>query len=203
MKEANMILMGGNSAPKAYSQPVAPPTHYYIYSPVSEEIPDYVEMIHHLDCAMPGEEIHIHLATPGGSMETAIAIVHAIMRSNATVVGHADATVASAGTIIFLACSGWMVYNYSSFMFHDGSLGTPPMKFNESKKMIDHTMEMYSQICHEMYGIIMTDDEIENIINGHDVYMKYDEMKRRLEEYAEFIKSESEKEETETVCIDC
>lgn len=196
-----MMVLGTSAQPKSFMQPVSAPIHYYIYSPVSEEISEYAELIHHLDIAQQGEELHIHLATPGGSMETAIAIVHAIMRSNATVIAHADATVASAGTIIFLACTSWCVYEYASFMFHDGSIGTPPMKFNESKQMIDHVTSMYSAICHDIYGKIMTEDEINSIVGGKDCYMKFDEMVERLTNYTEELeklqKEESEKLLTE------
>lgn len=167
-----------------------PPLHFYITSRITE-IHNYIDLIHALDQAESDDEIHIHLATPGGDVNTTIAIIHAINRSCARVIAHADAGVSSSGTFIFLACSEWRIHDYSYFMFHDGSVsgGDDSKKFNESKKMIDFVSALYEQMSHDFYSKIFSEREIREILNGTDRYLMGDEVKLRLSDYLENLES--------------
>lgn len=164
--------------PKIFAEPVA--FHYDVQ--IYDEIggPDcYGDLINLLDMASENDVFDIHIATPGGDLDGALAIIHAIARSRAHVVGHAEAVVASAGTIIFLACRGWSVNDFATFMFHDGSTVSAG-KFNETKKQIEAVTNLYTKVAKKFYGPVLTQEEITKILEGSDLYLDAEEMLARL-----------------------
>lgn len=163
---------------QGYAQPT--PLHFYFYEDISDP-ENYCELVHSLDHAADGDLICLHLATDGGSMESAIVILHAIMRTKAHVVGYADGGVASAGTIIFLACHEHVIAPFSHFLFHDGSYGSMGMKFNESLKQANAISELYASLAYSVYGAFFDDIEIERILEGVDCYLTSTDMTIRIQ----------------------
>lgn len=155
-----------------------PPLHFYLYDDVTEPV-NYCELVYTLDYAAEGDIIHLHLATGGGDMESAIVILHAIQRTAATVVGYGG--VASAGTIILLACHQVVVSPFAHFLIHDGSLGTPRMKFSDALKQAKAISELYEKLARDVYGPFFTDDEITKILEGSDCYLTSEEMVVRFD----------------------
>lgn len=165
--------------PQYVSPQAAPPNHFYFY----EEIGDtsaYCDLVFTLDHAAPDDEIHLHLATGGGNMEAAIVIVHAIMRTEATVIGHAEGGVASAGTIILLACHDVVVQPFSHFLFHDGSLTSPTIKFSENLKQAQAIVAIYAKLAYSLYMPFFTEDEVTEILRGIDFYETAEGMVERV-----------------------
>lgn len=163
---------------QGYAQ--SPQLHFYFYEDIGDPV-DYCELIHALDHAAHGETISLHFATDGGDMESALVILHAIMRTNAHVIGYADGGVASAGTIIFLACHEHIVAPFAHFLFHDGTYGHSGMKFNESLKQANAISELYASLAYSVYGQFFDNEEIDRILEGVDCYLTSDEMRRRIE----------------------
>lgn len=168
--------------------------HYYFYDDISET-KDYCDLIYNLDHASPNDNIHLHLATGGGNMEAAIVIVHAIMRTQANVTAYAEAGVASAGTIIMLACHRIYVYPHAHFLFHDGSLTSPGMKFSENLAQAQAIVDVYAKLAHSIYQPFFTEDEVNDILRGLDCYVSSEEMEQRLEKGFAIIEQERLEEE--------
>lgn len=179
--EHNMYRKLQEQLPPPVYQGVAPtpPLHFYFYDDITDPV-NYCEIVYTLDHASQGDIINLHFATDGGSMESAIVILHAIMRTNAHVVGYADGGVASAGTILFLACHEHVVSPFSHFLFHDGSYGSNGMKFNESVKQANAISELYSDLAYTVYGEFFDDIEIERILEGIDCYQTSAQMVERI-----------------------
>lgn len=181
-------------APTTPPQYAAPPQnqpdmHFYFYDDIGET-KDYCDLIYQLDHAAPGDNIHLHLATGGGNMEAAIVIVHAIMRTQANVIAYAEAGVASAGTIIMLACHQIYVYPHAHFLFHDGSLTSPGMKFSENLQQAKAIVEVYAKLAHSIYQPFFTEAEVNDILRGIDCYVSSEEMEDRLEKGFAIINAE-------------
>jgi ATP-dependent protease ClpP protease subunit len=83
----------------------------------------YNEMCYMLDNAKPGSEVKLYLNTPGGVVDTAFMLADVIRRSKAKVVAHLAGTVASAGTLITMACDDIIIAPFTSFMIHNYSGG--------------------------------------------------------------------------------
>jgi ATP-dependent protease ClpP protease subunit len=165
--------------------------NFYIYGPVSSDINEYVDMITIMDIAEEGDEVHLFLNTPGGDLDTTISIIHAMLRTKATVVTHADGQVASAGTILFFAGQSYVVSPYCHFMCHDGSSFTGG-KLNENLKSAVASSNLIRKLYFDVYYPFFVEEEIEDILNGGDLYLDSEELLERLEIGAEIIQQAQE-----------
>lgn len=79
---------------------------------------EYDELIFMLDQAEEQDKFIIKIATQGGVLDSAIALSNAIKQSKAHVVAELTATVASAGTMVALACDEVVAHPHLAFMCH-------------------------------------------------------------------------------------
>lgn len=192
-----MIQHQASYAPLQYASPqAAPPNHFFFYDEIGDT-KDYCDLVFTLDHAAPNDEIHLHLATGGGNMEAALVIVHAIMRTQATVIGHAEAGVASAGTIILLACHDIVIHPFAHFLFHDGSLTSPGMKFSENLKQAQAIVELYAKLTYSIYVPFFSEDEVTEILRGIDFYETSEGMQERVDRVFAEIQAKADAEAAE------
>ena len=165
--------------------------NFYVYGEIVSDIGSYVDMITVMDLAEEQDVINLYINTGGGSLESTISIVHAMLRSNAQIICHADGQIASAGTLIFFAGSSFVVYPFAHAMFHDGStiIGG---KFSENLKAAEATSALIKKICMELYCPYFTKKEVKNILNGKDMYLTSEELHDRIVAGAETLKNEIE-----------
>jgi len=168
---------------------------FYIYNEI--EGPDsVVEIVEALDLAQEGDTIHIHIASPGGDLEGSIVLIHAMLRTKAHVVCHADGEVESAATLLFFAGREYVVNPFAHFMFHDASFGVA-QKVNEQRKRLESVTNLLQSICTFLYYPAFTYDEIDEILEGRDVYVTADEMVERINEGLQRAEDEENEEEAE------
>ena len=151
----------------------------YIMTEIVNPI-EYSELCHLLRNANSKEVIRIHINTPGGRLDSATMIIDAIAESDAYIIGVLSGSVASAGTMIALACDELECSSYLEFMIHYFSGGTGG-KGNEIKahsNFIDKHMPM---VFKKMYAGFLSDKEIEDMIEGKDVWLNGDEVLERFE----------------------
>ena len=151
----------------------------YIMTEIVNPI-EYSELCHLLRNANSKEVIRIHVNTPGGRLDSATMIIDAITESDAYIIGVLSGSVASAGTMIALACDELECSSYLEFMIHYFSGGTGG-KGNEIKahsNFIDKHMPM---VFKKMYAGFLSDKEIEDMIEGKDVWLNGDEVLERFE----------------------
>ena len=151
----------------------------YIMAEIVNPI-EYNELCHLLRNATSKEVIRLHINTPGGRLDSATMIIDAIAASDAYVIGVLSGSVASAGTMIALACDELECSSYLEFMIHYFSGGTGG-KGNEIKahsNFIDKHMPM---IFKKMYAGFLTNKEIEDMIEGKDIWLNGDEVLERFE----------------------
>lgn len=151
----------------------------YIMAEIVNPI-EYNELCHLLRNANSREVIRLHINTPGGRLDSATMIIDAIAASDAYVIGVLSGNVASAGTMIALACDELECSSYLEFMIHYFSGGTGG-KGNEIKahsNFIDKHMPM---VFKKMYAGFLTNKEIEDMIEGKDIWLNGDEVLERFE----------------------
>ena len=152
--------------------------HFYIVDEIGD-VPPFLDMINVLKTAEQHDTIFIYLNTPGGNLYTAIQIISAIRQSNATVVTCIEGMVASAGTLLFLAGHKHVVNPNCTFMIHNYSHGAWG-KGNEVALRVKHSEHYFNKLAHDMYGKFLTEDEINDVINGKDFWMESEEVLTRL-----------------------
>jgi ATP-dependent protease ClpP protease subunit len=153
--------------------------HFFIHGPI-EGSEDYIDLLDALYNATPTDVIIHHLNTPGGYLDTAVEIIHAIAQTEATVVGSADGQVASAGSLILFAYHTFVLGEFCEVMLHDGSGGSWG-KINENLKAAEHTSQRIANIYHKVYGRFFPEEEVQAILDGADLYLSAEDVELLIE----------------------
>ena len=149
-------------------------THAYLTDDIIEPAA-YNELCFLLENAEPDSTFHLHINTPGGLIDSAVMLIHAIKSSPANVIGHLSGTVASAGTIIALSCNDIKVAPHTSFMIHNYSAGISG-KGHEMKARQEFVDSSLNDAFKTFYTGFLTADEMESVIDGKDMWMGTDEV---------------------------
>lgn len=140
----------------------------------------YNELCHKLRTAEEGDTVTLHLNTPGGMIDSAFMIIDAIKNSKATVTASLTGTVASAGTIIALACDKLVVADYTAWMSHNysGGLSGKGHEMKARQEFIDKSLETSFRALHKGF---FNDKELRSLIDGKDFWLAKDEVLDRWE----------------------
>jgi len=168
--------------------------HHFYLSQSIEEPERYIDMIHKIKSAGPGETIYIYLNTPGGRLDTAMQLINAMRISQAKIVTVVEAEAHSAGTLIFLCGDEFIVHDNCSMMFHNFSGGAIG-KGNEMKLQIDATVKWFSKLAKDIYYPFLSHQEIDDMINGKDLWMESEEVRKRLKKMVKILVAENKKKE--------
>lgn len=152
-------------------------TDAYILDSI-EEPAVYGELCHKLRTAEKGDTFTIHLNTPGGMIDSAAMIIDAIKQSKAKVAARLTGTVASAGTIIALACDTLEVADHTAWMSHNysGGLSGKGHEMKARQEFIDKSLE---STFREIHAGFFTDDELKSLIDGKDFWLSKEEVLER------------------------
>lgn len=179
----DFILKEGHSFIK--SNPVSYRHDVYLDDDV-EEPAVYRDLIQLLNHAAQQDEIHIHINTYGGRMDTTIAVIAAMGQTQAQTYTYISGHAYSAGSMIFLAGDIPVVHEFSDLMIHAPS-GGDFGKHSERVASMKHSDKHIKSIYHSYYHYFLTEEEIDDIIEGKDLYLGFDEIVERLEHRLEMI----------------
>lgn len=158
--------------------------HLRLARPITE-IDDFEEEFQLFAGAGERDLIHIDIVTPGGSLDTGHMLRRAIANCAAHTIAYIGPICASAGTAIALACEEWEVDDMSSFMIHTVSYGyvgmAPHVKAN-----VDHSDKMIERFVRNTYTGFLTEEEIQRVLDGKELYFEGDELVQRLSSYADY-----------------
>lgn len=130
----------------------------------------YNELIDSINSAHPGDTIVLHLNTPGGVVDSGIAIRNAIRNTDATVIGKLSGTVASAGTMIALACDELEISPNLSFMCHEVSVAGIGGKFSDVKTMQNFYEKQFKALSNDVYTGFLTPEELVEMTDGKELW---------------------------------
>jgi len=167
-------------------------TNAYLTSEIAEPS-EYNEFCYLLSTASEAETFHIFLNTPGGILDSAFMIVDAINNSKARVVAHLSGCVASAGTIIALACSELIIADHIEFMVHNYSGGIAG-KGHEMKARQEFVDASLQKAFHTLYAGFLTKEEMQEVIDGKDMWMGKAEVLSRFKGTFSSKKGKSKKD---------
>lgn len=167
--------------------------HFYIHGEIDCSS-DYVDLLDCLYTAGKGDIIYLHLNTPGGRLNTAVEIIHAMAQAEATVVTCADGQVASAGSLIFFAGDSFLVGEFCEVMLHDGSSGEWG-KINENLISAQFTSNRLHTIYHKVYGRFLSGVEVDEVLGGKDMYLNAEEVEMLIEGYIESMETGEQSED--------
>jgi ATP-dependent protease ClpP protease subunit len=138
----------------------------------------YDEIIFLLDNATDEQHFKFYINTPGGDLDSTVGLIGAIDNTRASTSGKLSGSVASAGTMITMACDTIEVDNHTKFMVHTYSTGIQG-KGNEVKAQQEFMNTAINDLMHDVYKGFLTTDEVEKLIEGTDYWFNKDELLRR------------------------
>jgi ATP-dependent Clp protease protease subunit len=153
-----------------------------------EEPKQYNELCYSLNIADEYMTVYLNINTPGGIIDSALMVVDAINKSKAKVVGTLTGTVASAGTIIAMACDELIIAPHLSFMIHNYSGGMSG-KGHEMKARQKFTDEHLNDAFTYFYKGFLSEIEMTNVIDGTDLWMGTNEVISRWQDRVDYIQS--------------
>lgn len=164
--------------------------HFYIFGEIEDDINIYSDLLHVLKTSSEDDTVVLYINSEGGSLRMAIQIVNSMLTSRANVVTVLDGDAYSAATVIFMAGKEYIINPNCSFMIHNYSAGFIG-KGHEIRTRVDHVNDQVAKMMRTFYEKILSEDEIDDVIAGRDIWMDSDELIARLDKVEEEIVKES------------
>lgn len=149
------------------------------------EADDFEDEFQVLACAGPNDTVKIIINSDGGSLATALLLCKAIRECKAHTIAYIGMFCASAATLIALACAEWEVDDNSSFMIHTATYGVYG-KAQEVAAQSKHMDKMISRLMFNAYTGFLTQEEIQGITEGKDMWLEGEELALRLNAFGEY-----------------
>ena len=150
----------------------------YLHDEVGE--PDnYLEWFSLLRTCTSNDTVYIHINSFGGYVATAIQLMKAIKESQAIVITSVEGMCLSAATMIFLCADICEVTDHSQFMIHTYS-GAVFGKGSEMLAQVMHDGEWVRSLSEEVYADFLTQQEIDQMLDGKDFWFSSDDVIKRL-----------------------
>lgn len=151
--------------------------HAYLTNGI-EEPNCYNHLCHMLYNAAEYDEFILNINSPGGIIDSAFMIIDAIKSSKAKTTARLSGTVASAATIIALVCDDVITSEGLSFMIHNYSSGMQG-KGHEMKARQQFIDRQLNRAFRDYYLGFLNQDEIEDVIEGKDIWFDNEEVDER------------------------
>jgi ATP-dependent Clp protease, protease subunit len=150
----------------------------YICSDIAEPS-NYNKLCHMLYNAKEYDEFILNINSPGGIIDSALMIIDAIKTTPAKVYARLTGTVASAATLISMACDEIYPTQGLSFMIHNYSSGGMQGKGHEMKARQQFIDRQLNRAFRDYYIGFLTDEEMSEIIEGKDIWLDHEEVAER------------------------
>lgn len=157
-----------------------------------EEATEYRDLISLLVNANEGDVINLFINSPGGLLDTSLAIIESIKVSKAYVVGIINGACHSAASILVMYCSEVIVLDNAYMMIHTASFGSSGMT-NNVKNHTDFTVRQVESLLDNTYSGFLTKKELENIKQGLELWLDAEDIRGRLVDRQSYLKKQYKK----------
>lgn len=144
---------------------------------------NYAEALHRIHSATENDVVYIHLNCRGGNLETGIQFINAMKSTAAHVITILDSVAYSLGTLIFLSGDELRVHENCMMMFHNYSSGLWG-KGNEMTSEIEALNKWFNKVMKKIAIPFLTESEVAEVLEGKDLWMDSDEIRKRLNRMA-------------------
>jgi len=126
-----------------------------------------------------GDIVTLILCTEGGDLYSALLLMDALEKTKAVTTARIIGEVASAGTLVALACDSVEATPFSNFMIHNYST-TIQGKGGEIKSRLEFEHKNISEIFYKCYSNFLSEIEISKVLYGVDMYLDVDSITSRF-----------------------
>jgi len=175
-----------------FSRP-SPQSFIYYLDEEIESPSNYRELMSILDTMSPMDELSLVINCYGGYLHTTTMLSNAIRTTQGHVIGTLNGVGMSGGSILFLSCHSWKVLPHSTLMAHSSS-GGDYGKLGDRHLSLSSSKEQLTSLYHDVYRGFFTEAEIDNILDGKDYYVQYEEILTRLDAMVDIFEAEIEEQ---------
>jgi len=139
----------------------------------------YDEVVGVLTSAKESDIVVFLINSIGGELNSLTYLTNAIDDTEAHVVGKLMGIAASAAGALFLNCHKQIVGRHTTMMIHNASYGS----LGKDRDVLSHvlfTSKQNERFVRDTYKDFLTEEEIESVINGAELYFDDDEIEQRL-----------------------
>lgn len=153
-----------------------------------EHASQFIGAIEVLNAASERDVVIIHLSTPGGSLDATDTFLAAMHECEARVIVRASGGVHSAGSVILLHADEFTLSENFNCLIHNGSTGAFG-DFNKFVSSAKHSQEYMETVMRATYAGFLTEDELDQMIEGKDFWLGPEEFSERHDARNEFLKA--------------
>lgn len=170
--------------------------------PLDEEIkaPSYYRhVIQGIANMSENDTVVFRINSPGGNADAMRSILTAITATDAVTIAEIYGNCHSAASFIALSCDKVHVSPHASMMIHFVSYGSAGKAYDVMRH-VKHNQTTFEVLFRETYEGFLTENEIEECLNGVEIWLDADEILERLiarEEYRKILDGEDDELEDE------
>lgn len=153
--------------------------------PISE-IDDFEEEIMAFEESTENDLVFVQLSSPGGSLETCDFLCRRMNECSATIIVEIGMTCASAASALMLQADDWIIDDSSTVMVHACSYSPGWGKEIDVRLSVSYTERLNREWIQRTYSGFLTDAELQQVLDGKDLYFFADDLRERLPKYKEY-----------------
>lgn len=146
----------------------------------------YRELVQCLLTAQEGDLVELIINSGGGRLDAAGQIIGAIQQTDAMVAAVLSGDCLSAAGMIALSCHEVVVTPFTKFMAHSASYGSGG-KAKDVKAYVDYSDKILRELFFDVYEGFYSEEEIEEILKGHEDWLTPEEVGQRLKKRQEYF----------------
>ena len=152
---------------------------------------EYRELISLLFNASELDSFSFYINTPGGQLNTTMAIIEGIKHCQAEVTGVLMGETHSGGSMIAMYCHNLAVLDSAEMMVHHASFGSYGSAGNV-KTHSAFTVKRVEEIIEDAYEGFLTPEEIVEVKKGVELWFNAPEIRERMERRVELLTARAE-----------
>ena len=167
-------------------------THEVFLDMDIEDPHKYRNLISLLINAQANDRIHLYINSNGGNLDTAIAIINAMLVCQAEITGFIMGACHSAASIITMYCHNVHVFETAYMMIHTASFGN----FGNTttvKTQTDFTVEQVEKLLDDAYKGFLDNKEMKEVKQGIELWYDSEEIRKRLKKRVAILDAEEKK----------
>jgi ATP-dependent Clp protease protease subunit len=172
-------------------------THYDVF--IDDEVAEpasYRELITTLFNAGENDTMAIYLNSPGGNLDSALAIIEGLKNTQARVTGVIIGACHSAASLISMYCHEVAVMDNAYSLVHTASFGSSGNTSNV-KSHTEFTVKMVESVLNETYEGFLSKDELAKVKQGVELWFDAESIRKRFESRVKHLEAELKKKNKE------
>ncbi len=154
----------------------------------------YRSVVQELGDLTENDEVIFRISSPGGDLNGLVALIEAIRNCDADILAVITGQAHSAASMLALSCPNVAITPSANMLVHFVSFGSGGKAWDVVSH-VHHTVDYSTAIFKEIYQGFLTEEEMQNIIEGKELWLQAPEIEERLIKRQEFYQKQEQEEE--------